>query len=120
MKIFNSKQDKLIRRKLRSEMAEPEYLLWSHIRSCQLGVKFRRQVSIGIYIADFYCPVLKLVIEVDGDSHFNKAGRQLDERRDRFMTNLGIRILRFTNNEIRNEIDGVLQRIVEAIDQNPL
>lgn len=74
-KIFNSKKTKAQRTHLRNNLTQAESRLWSKLKGRQIfDYKFRRQHGIGNYIVDFYCPVLKLVIEVDGESHFTKKG----------------------------------------------
>lgn len=88
-KVFNTPNSTKNRQKLRSNMPEPELVLWRHIRSNQLGAKFRRQHGIGCYIVDFYCPQKKLVIEVDGESHFVGHTPEKDKQRDAFMLSLG-------------------------------
>ncbi|MFM2483313.1 endonuclease domain-containing protein [Celerinatantimonas sp. YJH-8] len=113
--IFNSKANKKRRQELRGHMPEPEQRLWHRIRGQQLGVKFRRQHGIGNYIVDFYCPKLALVIELDGDSHYVKNAQHYDQLRDDFMDSLGLKILRFTNQQIMDELDMVLQVIWNAV-----
>lgn len=111
--IFNTKSVKPIRKNLRKNMPEPEKLLWRKLRNRQLlNYKFRRQFSVGKYIVDFYCPERKLAIELDGESHFltNEAMHE-DKNRQRFIENLGIKFLRFTNEEIMKNMDGVLEVI---------
>ena len=93
---------------MRNEPGEPERRLWSRLRSSQLGYKFRRQAVIAPYIVDFLCPQNGLVIEVDGDTHDVDA----DRLRDRDLANLGFRVLRFTNDDVMRNIEGVLERIV--------
>ena len=69
--IFNKKTETIKRKLLRNNAPLPEIMLWSRLKSKQLGgYKFRRQFSIGRYVVDFYCPILKLALEIDGDSHF--------------------------------------------------
>jgi len=94
-------------------MPKPEEVLWQRIRRKQLGVKFRRQHGIGRYIVDFYCPELNLVIEIDGDSHFSTEGKEKDTIRVAFMEALGIEVLRFTNEEVMNQTESVLERIMQ-------
>lgn len=95
-------------------MTDAEMLLWGHLKGSQLGAKFRRQHPLGIYIADFYCHQHKLVIEVDGGIHnlprvaVNDIKRQLNIEDD------GIKVLRFTNDEIYNQLQKVLDTIIQA------
>jgi very-short-patch-repair endonuclease len=94
-------------------MTEAEKLLWSRIRSRQLsGYKFRRQHPIGVYIVDFFCPDLNLVIEVDGGQHADNLG---DEKRDAWLSSEGYRILRYWNNQILKETESVLKDILQNI-----
>jgi len=92
-----------------------ERILWSKIRNQQLGVKFRRQHGIGNYVVDFYCPEFQLVIELDGDSHYLQGAQEYDYIRDEFMKLQGLRILRFTNIEVVNNLDEVVLAISAAI-----
>lgn len=96
---------------MRNNATIQEIILWSKIQKSQLGFKFRRQHSIGGYIADFYCPKKKLIIEIDGSQHFEKNSLEYDENRTKFFESLGLRVLRFTNTEINTNIDGVLNKI---------
>ena len=114
--IFNKAEYKPRRQALRSNMTEPEEKLWQILRGKQMGVKFRRQHGIGHYIADFYCPELKLVIEVDGDSHSSADAQAYDAIRHDFMTSLGITTLRFTNDEVLQNIEGIHQHLTEYLN----
>ncbi|WP_425653069.1 endonuclease domain-containing protein [Vibrio campbellii] len=120
-RTFNLKYQKQIRSQLRTNMPKPEEILWQRIRRKQLGVKFRRQHGIGRYIVDFYCPELNLVIEIDGDSHFSDEGKEKDTIRDAFMETLGIKVLRFTNEEVMKQTESVLERLFNLVrSNNPL
>jgi len=104
------------RRALRKEMPKPELLLWAKIKSKQLGgYKFRRQFGFGKFIVDFYCPAVKLAIEIDGDSHFNDTAAEYDKNRQQMIESLGIKFLRFTNLDIRDSMDAVVQKIAENL-----
>ena len=106
----NRPTEKTVRRELRNNMPKAEVVLWSRLKDRQLlGYKFRRQLSVGPYILDFYCPALKLAIEVDGDSHFHDGVRQYDTRRQASIELLGIKILRFLNTEIYENMESVLR-----------
>ena len=72
--IYNIKYTKFIRNKLKKNTTMEEKMLWKYLRKDALGVRFRRQYGIGRYIVDFYCPKLRLVIELDGDQHYTKEG----------------------------------------------
>jgi very-short-patch-repair endonuclease len=117
--LFNRFQDKKKRVRLRSEMTETERLLWMRLRGRQLlDYKFRRQFSIGPFIVDFYCPRLRLALEVDGDSHFlSSEAEQYDRQRQSAIEDLGIKVLRFTNEEVKSNLEGVLKKILEEIKQ---
>ena len=120
-RTFNLKYQKQIRSQLRTNMPKPEEILWQRIRRKQLGVKFRRQHGIGRYIVDFYCAELNLVIEIDGDSHFSDEGKEKDIIRDAFMEALGIKVLRFTNEEVMKQTESVLERLFNLVrSNNPL
>ena len=102
-------------RELRKNSTEAERKLWSRLRAKRfMGLKFRRQEPIGRYIADFYCAGKKLVIELDGGQHANSIG---DEKRDEFMESKGIRVLRIWNNEIMNNIEGVMEHIKTEVEK---
>ncbi len=96
---------------MRTKQTPQEILLWSRLRLEQLGVKFRRQHSVGGYITDFYCPQRKLIIEIDGSQHFEKDAKEYDKARSDYFIGLGLKILRFTNSEINTNMDGVLMMI---------
>ena len=94
---------------LRKNPTEPEIRLWRHLSNSQLGGhKFRRQQVIGPYIADFFCPALGLIVEVDGDTHNPKS----DAQRDADLARYGLTTLRFTNADVMHNIEGVLQHIL--------
>ena len=99
------------RRELRKHSTPAEARLWIHLKSQQLGCKFRRQHSIGYYILDFYCPVKKLVIELDGSPHDTEQVYVKDKNRDEELNNLGIKTLRFQNNDVVKNLEGVLIEI---------
>ncbi|HVV41101.1 MAG TPA: DUF559 domain-containing protein [Nitrobacter sp.] len=93
-------------RRLRINQTDAETKLWQHLRARQLdGHKFVRQTPIGPYFCDFICRERKLVIEVDGGQH---ADSQHDKIRSRFLTTNGYRVLRFWNNEVLGNIEGVI------------
>jgi very-short-patch-repair endonuclease len=99
-------------RNLRKNMTKAEQLLWSKIRRKQIkGYQFYRQKVIGNYIVDFYCPKAHIVLEIDGGQHYNDAGEVKDARRDAYMSQLGIKVLRFSDREIFKNLKGVLEII---------
>ena len=104
------------RRSLRNNAPMAEILLWTELKGKQLdGYKFRRQYSIGPYIADFYCVKAKLAIEVDGESHFMPGADIKDKRRQDYIESFGLRIVRFTNTDVYQNIDGVIQEILDIL-----
>jgi len=112
--IFNKLKFKNRRKELRKSLTPQEYKLWFYFKNKKFGVKFRRQHGIGPYIVDFYCKEKNLVIEIDGIQH-NKA-YDYDKERENFMEILGIKTLRFWNNEIDTNIEKVLIKIREEIN----
>ena len=100
-------------RELRRDSTVPERILWGLLRNRRLaGMKFRRQRTIGPFIVDFYCDEMKLVIEVDGESH---AGRQEeDQKRQSFLERNGLRVIRFTNDEVLGNLEGVGMEILKC------
>jgi very-short-patch-repair endonuclease len=111
-KIFNLKYLKETRQYLRNNMTDAERVLWTILKDKKLnGRKFRRQHSIGHYIADFYCPTEKLVIELDGHQHYTQEGIEKDKERDSHLALMGIKVLRFENKEIFDNLTMVVKRI---------
>lgn len=104
-------------RRLRSNSTDAEILLWSRLRGKQLlNVQFYRQKPIGNYIADFYAPLGKLVIEVDGGQHYEENYLQKDQERDFFMEQQGLKTLRFNNLQVLQSINDVIDVIFNALD----
>ena len=104
-------------RELRQVSTDAEKLLWAELRNRKLnGLKFRRQHPIDNYIADFYCHERKLVIELDGAVHDVKENEDYDKARTFELKDLSINVLRFRNDEVINNTDGVLQKIAEVAD----
>jgi very-short-patch-repair endonuclease len=115
-RLFNRTTEKEKRRALRKDMPEPEKRIWARLRAKQIyGHKFRRQYSIGNFIVDFYCPEKKLAIEIDGDSHFTQKMRPYDAVRQKYIESKGIHVVRFTNQDITENVEGVLVHIAESL-----
>ncbi|WP_300433882.1 endonuclease domain-containing protein [Christiangramia sp.] len=111
-RIHNRKYLEPYRKKLRKSLTPAEAFLWKHLRNSKLeGRKFRRQHSIENYIADFYCPQERLIIELDGQVHFNEAAREYDKKRTDDLNMLGIRVIRFENKVVFDNLDFVIQKI---------
>lgn len=97
-------------------MPQAEILLWRNLSRKQLlGLKFRRQYSVDQYVIDFYSPALKLAIEIDGESHFQPGAQEHDAARQKYIEVFGIEFLRFTNSDIYENLDGVIEKIAEHI-----
>jgi ATP-dependent helicase HrpA/adenine-specific DNA-methyltransferase len=91
--------------------------LWQCLRSRQLnGFKFRRQQPLAGFVADFFCPECNLVVELDGDSHYEMSATQYDERRTRRIERAGIRVIRFDNTEVFDFLDNVLETILSECE----
>ena len=105
-----NKNLKQLARELRKNVTEAEKLLWSKIRKKQFhGLQCYRQKNIGNYIVDFYCPAVKLIIELDGSQHYSQEGIKKDNIRDNYLENLGFTVVRFTDREVLKNIEGVLE-----------
>ena len=103
-------------RRLRRSMTGAEERLWAALRGHRFaGVSFRRQTPIGPYVADFFCPQARLVIEVDGGQHGEPTGIAHDRRRDAWIAAAGYRVLRFWNHDVLTEADAVLDVIWSAL-----
>jgi len=115
-KIYNQKHLKEIRRHLRKNMSNAEANLWSKLNRKQInGERFLRQFSIENYVIDFFCPKLKLAIEVDGDTHFSDEDIANDRKRQNDIENAGISFLRVTNIEVYDSIDSVINIITNNV-----
>ena len=107
---------KHIARGLRSEMTGSELLLWSRLRRKQLlDLQFYRQKPIGNHVVDFYAPNAKLVVEVDGSQHLGLEHRQNDGERDAYLTSAGLQVLRFSNTQVLQEIDAIVDAILKTL-----
>lgn len=104
---------KPLARAMRRGPTPAEALLWACLRNSQLGAKFRRQHALGPFILDFYCARYDLAIEVDGTIH--RFSQQQDRERADFLTDLGITLLRFTNDQVEVDIERVIERIRDAM-----
>ncbi len=101
---------------LRSEMTEAEKVLWQVLKNRRLfKVKFRRQHPVDIFIVDFYCHELKLAIEIDGGIHLNKEVAEYDDGRSHDIEKFGIKILRFTNDQVFRHRSSVIKEILYTV-----
>ena len=113
----NTIEQKDQRRKLRSNMTPAEATLWRALKERGAGgLKFRRQQGIGPFILDFYCPERRLCVELDGSSHNYRY--DYDEQRTAFLRKQGIRVLRFSNEQVFSSIQGVVAEIVRMANEN--
>ena len=108
-------------RRLRKDQTDAEKVMWICLRSRQMsGVKFRRQYPVGKYILDFYAYSHKLAIELDGGQHYEDEGKKRDLGRTRYLNSEGIKVLRFPNNEVLVNMDGIYEVIMGEIEKiNP-
>lgn len=107
--VFNQAKYNYFRKKLRNNSTKSEQVLWYFIRNSQLGYKFRRQQGIGRYIADFYCPKLKLVIEVDGFTHASERVFEKDLEKEKYFLSIGLKIRRYSTEQIFGDVGQVLE-----------
>ena len=106
-------------RTMRHEPAPAEQLLWKCLRDRRLnGLKFRRQFSVGRYVADFYCADCRLVVELDGESHDRRGA--YDAERTCWLESQGYRVVRFVNTDVFENLDGVLEAILSACEKSLL
>ena len=109
----NESEQKILRKELRSHATPAEAELWKMLKGRNAdGMKFRRQQGIGPYVLDFYCPELRLCVELDGSSHDYKY--EYDEQRTEFLQNQGIRVLRFSNEQVWQGLDSLVDEIVRV------
>ena len=115
-RIYNLTKFEERRRQLRRDSTKAEILLWNALRSKQfMSLKFRRQHSVGNYILDFYCDKIRLAIEVDGETHSTAHQQEYDRARTEWLNSMFIRVIRFTNDEVIEDLEGVLKRLRFAI-----
>ena len=107
-------------RSLRNKLTPAEQTFWLRLKEQFPEYKFRRQHPISIYIADFYCHKLKLVIEIDGSIHDSEEAKLHDEKRQKDLENLNLTVIRFTNEQIKNDIENVIKVISSIIEKSTL
>lgn len=116
MKLFNQTKYKEFRKELRNNATIGEKILWEKLKGSKLlDLKFRRQYSVNKFVLDFFCPELKLGIEVDGSSHNQIDSDVKDERRTKYLESEGLRIIRFKDYEIIEDVNKVLNEIKVVI-----
>ena len=107
-------------RELRTTSTDAERKLWACLRGSALeGLKFRRQQPFGPYILDFYCHELRLAIELDGGQHYEPKQLAHDAHRTAFLQDRGLRVIRFTNLDVLQNLEGVIEKLLEVVDRGP-
>ncbi len=104
-------------RELRGEPTEAEKKLWEHLRRKNLSAKFRRQHPVGPFFLDFYCHEARLAVEVDGGGHAEADQADYDNERSKALEGEKIRVLRFWNSDVMKNVDGVVEKIRNALDE---
>ena len=116
-KHFNKKEIQKNRRLLRSNMTLSEKIVWMYLRKRQMKQRFLRQYSVDNYIIDFYCPKLKIAIEIDGDVHQQVKQKIYDIQRQEYIERLGIKFLRIKNDELFDNPNKAFERIENIIKE---
>src|SRR2546430_1076822 len=109
--LYNKTESKSLRQNLRNHLGLPEVILWNQLKGSKLGKKFRRQYGIGNYSMDFYCPELRLAIELDGETHNSPDTFEKDKVRQKFIEEQNIKVVRFLNKDVLSNLQGVLEEI---------
>jgi very-short-patch-repair endonuclease len=104
-------------RRLRRDSTDVEMRLWQKLRNRQVGADFRRQHPVGPYVLDFYCPALRLAIELDGGQHARAPHEMRDHLRDRWLSERGVTMLRFWNSDVTQNVRGVLEAIALKVGE---
>lgn len=113
---YNKTQLKPLRRELRKHQTDAERVIWNLVRNKQiLGLKFFRQYSVGNYILDFFCTKVRLAIEIDGGQHAKPLNQMADNERTRYLQEQNITVVRFWNNEVLQNTEGVYETILARI-----
>jgi len=115
--IYNVPNLKYKRQYLRNNATEVEKILWNKLKNSQFGYKFRRQFSVRGCILDFYCPSKKLAIELDGEVHKYKV--IYDKYRDQFLEAMEIKVIHFANDQIINDLQNVIKKILDCLLSPP-
>jgi very-short-patch-repair endonuclease len=104
-------------KELRQPQTPAEATLWRHLRNRNLKYKFRRQHPIDFFIIDFYCAEARLLIEIDGGSHLAKEQMEYDKARTEYLEALGYKVIRFTNDDVRYNINTVADKIIKTVEK---
>jgi very-short-patch-repair endonuclease len=103
-------------REMRHPQTPAETKVWRALRNRRCGFKFRRQHPVDMFIADFYCAIAKLLIEIDGDTHFEVRQEEYDKARTEYLEELGYKVIRFTNDEVRYNMNSVADEILRTVE----
>jgi very-short-patch-repair endonuclease len=117
-RLYSHQSDRraIKRQQLRRNITKAEASIWQKLRCKQIeNCKFRNQYSVEQFVLDFYSPEIKLAIEIDGESHFQEGAAHYDKERQIFIESTGINFLRFTNNQVYENLNGVLEIIAQKI-----
>ncbi|MFH0804133.1 MAG: endonuclease domain-containing protein [Candidatus Zambryskibacteria bacterium] len=116
--LYNNKALKERRRELRNNQTPAEKILWKYVSKNKIKrLRFLRQYGIGPYVLDFYCPKIRLGIELDGSVHKEKENKLYDKDREKFLENLNIEVIRFWNSDVLNNTENVLDKLLNKIEQ---
>lgn len=119
MKIYYNPKLKQVARNLRNNSSISEIRFWNHVKAKQIkGYQFLRQKPIGNYVVDFFCPKLNLVIEIDGESHLGQEDS--DKIKQEYLESIGLKVLRFSNDQVRSGMDEILTSIDNWINKNEM
>lgn len=115
---YNKTELKPLRRELRKHQTKVERVVWNLVRNRQiLGLKFLRQYSVGNYILDFFCPEIRLAIEIDGGQHAEPLNQIVDHERTQYLREQHITVIRFWNNEVLQNTEGVYETIYKTLSR---
>ncbi len=115
--IHNKREMLERRKKLRNNATQEEKLLWKYLRKSYVAdAKFRRQHSVGYYVLDFYCPEVRLAVELDGGGHYTEEVMEYDKTRDEYLKALNIKTIRFNNRDVKNNMTGILDLLGDEIE----
>ena len=116
--LYNNKSLKERRKELRNNQTPAEKILWKYISKNKIKrLRFLRQYGVGAYVIDFYCPKIRLGVELDGSSHTEKEVKIYDKDREKFLENLDIGIIRFWNSDVLDNTEDVLDKLLNKIEQ---
>src|SRR5438552_12328219 len=117
--LFNARKANETRKTLRKSATSAEAVLWTYLQNRKiLGKKFRRQSSVGPYIVDFYCPECRVIIELDGAPHFGANAGEYDQQRTEYLEHAGLKVIRFENKAVKENIEFVLKTIEQSLQPN--